>query len=241
MEKFACVTGADRGLGYELVRQLLDNGYTVFAGRYMKDWPWLEELQKHHSESLYLVELDISKDDSVKAASRYIAERTDKLDILINNAAIAEGAENRKTLFDELDFAWMQHVFNVNTLGTLRVTNTLVPLVMKSSSKLIVNISSEAGSIARSHREGWFAYCMSKSALNMQSSIVHNNVKKLGGQVLVIHPGWMKTYMGGKVAEDAEFPPEKSASDIMGIIKDHEKYKGDQPTYIDHLGNEWPW
>lgn len=75
----------------------------------------------------------------------------------------------------------MQKVFNTNTLGTLRVTNSLIPLIVKSSDKLIVNISSEAGSISTCQRSSWYAYCMSKAALNMQSAIIHNSLKELGG------------------------------------------------------------
>lgn len=217
------------------------DGYTVFAGRYMKDWPWLEGLKGQFGEKLQLVDLDVSSDESVSAAARFIAGKTDSLDILINNAGIISQEDIRHTIHDELDFEMIQKVYNVNTLGALRMTNALLPLVMTSDTRLIVNISSEAGSITRSYRKSWFAYCMSKAALNMQSSIVHNGIRDQGGQVMVFHPGWMKTYMSGQVNDEAEYPPEKCACDILRIISDREKFKGEQPAYLDHLGNPWPW
>ena len=241
MEKNALVTGADRGLGLDLVEQLLQQGFTVFAGQYMKDWPDLGNLQSRYPESLELVPLDVSKDESVTAAAQFVTDRTDHLDILFNNAGISGGKDNSLTAFDALDFDWAQHVYNVNTVGPLRVTNALLPLVMNSETKLVVNISSEAGSIKRSYRKGWFAYCMAKAALNMQSSIVHNNIYPQGGQVLVIHPGYLQSYITGKKNLDAATTTEEAARQILGIIADRDMYRGKEPTFIDHEGTLWPW
>jgi hypothetical protein len=71
--------------------------------------------------------------------------------------------------------------------------------------------------------------------------MVHNAIYKKGGQVLVIHPGWLKTYMLGHVNEEADFPPEKAASDIYGLILRKDEFKADSPAFLDHLGNHWPW
>ncbi len=241
MKKNAFVTGADRGLGYSLTEVLLENDYRVFAGRYMKDWPWLDRLKEKHGDDLYLVDLDISDTASVKRAAESIKIETDSLDLLINNAAIVGPEENNLAIFEDVDIDKILRVYNVNTLGALRVTHALIDLVLNSRDKLIVNISSEAGSIARCWRTGEYGYCMSKAALNMQSAILHNSIREKGGQVLVVHPGWMQTYMQGVRNDKADFPPEKSASDIYKLIQRKDEFKGDKPVFIDHLGNLWPW
>jgi NAD(P)-dependent dehydrogenase (short-subunit alcohol dehydrogenase family) len=177
--------------------------------------------------------------ESVKTASDYIAGKTDRLDLLVNDAAIL--GNTVATLFDALDFAEMQKVFNINALGALRVSNALISLIVNSSSKLIINISSDAGSISTCQGKGWFAYNMSKAALNMQSVIIHNNLREVGGQMLIIHPGWMKSYMRGKLDENAPMTPETSAQHIMQIILQHAKYQSATPAFIDYLGNQMPW
>ncbi len=235
MKLYACVTGADRGLGYELAKGLLENGYTVFAGRYNKDWKLLDELGKAYPDRLIAADMDVSSDESVKAAADFIRSGTDRLDVLINNSAIT--GDNESTIYDPLDFDEMIRVFNVNCLGTTRVTNELIQLVMNSDKKLIMNISSEAGSIGTCYRKGWFAYCASKAALNMHSAIVHNNIKDAGGQVILIHPGWMKNWLSGKYQDEAPLTPDIPARELIGIISDPEKYKGERPAYIDYEGN----
>lgn len=79
MQKYAYITGADRGLGFELVKQFLAGSFTVFAGRYMAEWPWLDDLKQMHGDKLQPVSLDISDDSSVGAAAAFIRYRTDSL------------------------------------------------------------------------------------------------------------------------------------------------------------------
>jgi NAD(P)-dependent dehydrogenase (short-subunit alcohol dehydrogenase family) len=135
--------------------------------------------------------LDVGSDTSVIEAADLIKSHTDKLDLLINNAAIL--GDMKKTIADELDFDEMLRVYKVSALGTIRVSNVLITAVMNGG-KLIVNISSEADSIGKSHREAFFGYCMAKAALNKGSSIIHNKIRKDGGRVILIHPGWVKTF-----------------------------------------------
>jgi NAD(P)-dependent dehydrogenase (short-subunit alcohol dehydrogenase family) len=135
----------------------------------------------------------------------------------------------------------MAEIYNVNTLGALRVSNALMGLLLQSEDKLIVNISSEAGSISRNKRINMYGYCMSKAALNMQSSLMHNHLKTLGGQVMVFHPGWLQTFMQGKKDEQADMTPEKSAAQIIDLVLDYKKYMGEEPAYLDMDGSSWPW
>ncbi|WP_379127842.1 SDR family NAD(P)-dependent oxidoreductase [Paenibacillus sp. sgz500958] len=240
MNKVACVTGADRGLGLYLVQWLLENKYAVFAGQYMPDAEFLQRLQEEYPGQLTLVPLDIGSKDSVRQAARMIAAATRHVDIIINNAGIIKKVDDATMLVDMDDEA-MAEIYNVNTLGSLRVSNALMGLLLQGDSKLIVNISSEAGSISRNKRTNMYGYCMSKAALNMQSSLLHNHLKELGGQVMVFHPGWMQTYMSGQKNEEAHTPPEESANKIMALVQDYRKYAGEEPAYIDIDGNAWPW
>lgn len=237
----ACVTGADRGLGFALAIQLLSQGCKVFAGRYMPEWDQLEQAKASYGERLCLIDMDVSDDDSVGRAAATIASRTDRLDVLVNNAGIA--GDSHTEIFSEIDFQRMIKLFNVNALGPLRVTNALVSLLLNSESKLLVNISSEAGQIRQTWREGWYGYCMSKAALNVQSNIVHNQIKKRGGRVLVVHPGWMKTYMSGKLNEDAELDASESARRIVETMMKYaaEQAIGKHPPFVDYNGDEMSW
>lgn len=240
MSKTVFVTGADRGLGFSFTKLLLEKQYKVFAGQFIEDWSFLSELKEQYPDMLEIVPLDISDDYSVKKAARRIASKTERLDMLINNAAIGSGDDHSNILV-ELDFEAMKTIFNVNTLGSLRVANSVMGLLLQSEDKLVINISSEAGSIARNHRISGYGYCMSKSAINMQSAILHEHLKKLGGQVMVFYPGWLQTYMSGQLSTTAPTHPDESAAKIISLIDKHEQYMGEDPIFLDMDGQVWPW
>ena len=82
---------------------------------------------------------------------------------------------------------------------------------------------------------------MSKTAINMESALIQNRFHKYGGQVLVVHPGWMKTYMRGKLDENAEITSEYSADCIWKLIEQRELYKNEKPVYLDYKGNKLNW
>lgn len=239
MDKYALVTGADHGLGYELVKKLLEREYIVYAGRLKEEEQMLDKLAESFSGKLTIFKLDIGSDASVKAMKELLENAVPCLDLVINNAGIL--GDIKKNIYDELDFEEIQRVINVNAVGTLRVTNSVIPLVMESRQKLIVNISSEAGSISQCEREGWFAYCMSKTAGNMQSALVHNNIRKRGGKVVVIQPGHMATYMRGHLDTTAAFTPEESAKGILEQVLDRVLPETERPSFIDNEGNPLAW
>ncbi|QMV40760.1 SDR family NAD(P)-dependent oxidoreductase [Cohnella cholangitidis] len=240
MDKVACVTGTDHGLGLALTSGLLNRGYKVFAGRFeTADSEGLSELGKRHAAYLYTVHMDVSQDRSVNEAAKWIGERTDRIDLLINNAARLGDIE--RTIFDELPYQEMLDVYNVNAIGSLRVTQALLDRVLQSDGKTILNISSEAGSIGNCYRTNWFAYSMSKAALNMQTALLHNQLNPLGVQLLSVHPGWVQTHMQGKLDAAATYTPAQSAAHILELADRPEHYVSDQPSYVDLLGNRLPW
>jgi len=238
-QKYALVTGTDHGVGLALTEQLLEKGYYVVATRLNPRETLIDQLQKQYPRQLSIVQLDIGSDESVDAMKERVYTLVPHLDLLINDAGIL--GDMSKVLGDELDFDEMLRVININALGALRVTNALVELVLKSTDKTVLNISSEAGSIADCEREGWFGYCTSKAATNMQSVLVHNNLRKHGGRVIVMHPGHVATYMRGHLDTTAKLNPEESATGILQVVLDTEIPQTERPAYIDYKGDALPW
>jgi NAD(P)-dependent dehydrogenase (short-subunit alcohol dehydrogenase family) len=239
MDKYACVTGADRGVGLALTEELLKRGYTVFAGRYDESWNGLEAFKEQVGDRLKIIKMDISNDDSMKNACEEIINSSACIDLLINNGAIL--GDIYKKLTENIDFDEIQRVFNTNAVGPLRVIHGLVGHVLKSEQKMIVNISSEAGSITDCWRDSWFAYCMSKSSLNMMSALVHNAIKDQDGKVVVIHPGHVGTYMRGELDISAKITAQESATGILKVVLDQQIKKTERPMYLDYTGKKLEW
>ncbi|KKC49129.1 MULTISPECIES: SDR family oxidoreductase [Paenibacillus] len=239
--KHAFVTGADRGLGFDLTLELLERGYTVFAGRYMPDWEALDGVPEGRRDRLHVLELDVSDPASVEKAAAAVSGKTDSLDLIVNNAGISGDKEG--SIFGDISYEHLNRMYAVNAVGPLRIVQALSGLLLKGADKLVVNISSEAGQINQAWREGWYGYCMSKAALNIQSNIVHNELKGHGGKVLVLHPGWMKSYMGGVLGTEGDLTTAEAAEQIAGTIQryleDREERK--HPDFRDYAGREMSW
>ena len=169
-KKEVLITGGDAGLGLSLVKCFLQGGYEVFAGVY-KSAVKLNRSIEEYADSLRLIPLNVADMDSVCNAANQVTRLTAALDIVINNAGIH--LENSKWSLEQLDFTdgHLQHTMDINAFELLRVVQQFLPLLERGGQKLIVNISSEAGSIADCRRENQFAYCMSKATLNMQSKV----------------------------------------------------------------------
>lgn len=237
--KTALVTGTDHGVGFSLAKKLLLRGYFVIAVRVDETEKQIDALQSSYPNQMAIVCADIGSDESVFKASNDIKNMTDHIDLLINCAGIL--GDMSKNLGDDLDFDEISRVINVNAIGTLRITNALSSLVLNSTEKTIVNISSEAGSITDCWRTGWFGYCMSKAANNMQSALIHNNIRKLGGKVFAIHPGHVATYMRGHLDTTAKITPDVSAEGILHVVLDTPHPINSRPLYLDYTGKELPW
>jgi NAD(P)-dependent dehydrogenase (short-subunit alcohol dehydrogenase family) len=217
----AYITGTDRGLGLALAAKFLEHDYEVFAGCYGIDLRGLDALKQQYGARLEIVPLDVSSDASVAAAAQTIAGKTDSLDILINNAAII--GQKDATVTDALDFDDMLIVYNVNALGPLRVAQSVLPLLQAGEMKRIINISSEAGSMAARVRRGQrtrYAYCASKAALNIQSILLQNHVAEYGIKVHLIEPGWLRTFLASKEkCTIATTEPEESAEKLVAFLQ----------------------
>lgn len=231
MPKSILITGADRGLGESLVNRFAREGWLVFAGHLTlasSSTP-----ARDVSDGLTLVGLDVVDEASVARAAKLVAERTRRLDVLINNAAVNPKADAAP--LGELDFESIRLAYEINAVGPLRVTQAFVSLLERGEQPIVVNVSSEAGSLEHSWRDRGFGYCMSKAALNMQTTMLHRALQPKGINVISLHPGWMRTDMGGP---DALLDPAESADGIYRVITSAD---ASVPRFIQHDGKPFPW
>jgi len=161
-EKIALVTGANKGIGYEIARQLGEKGYHVLVGARKPDAgkQAVASLQKGGASSEF-VEIDVSDPASIQKAAKSVAAKFDHLDALVNNAAIMEDKANIPELPDDL----FLRTLTTNTLGPLRVTQAFLPLLAKSSQASVVNMSSGLGQLS-DMGDMHPAYSISKTSLN---------------------------------------------------------------------------
>lgn len=229
MAETVLITGAARGLGLALCRCYLRKGDAVVACIRGRHSVGLDALAEEFGGALHvLTDIDVERDtveQTLSVAARAVSSR---IDILINNAAVLL---DDKVALADLSMEDALRSLNVNALGALRVTRSLLPLVADGGE--IVNISSEAGSNTTSFRGDTYAYCMSKAALNRMSVILQEQVKPRGIRVIVVQPGWMQTAMGGA---RATYAPDDAAERIAGVIARVESF-----AHVDLLGNPCEW
>jgi NAD(P)-dependent dehydrogenase (short-subunit alcohol dehydrogenase family) len=205
----ALVTGANRGIGFEVVRQLAGLGFAVVLGA--RDGAKGEEAARSlggEAAGVFARRLDVTDGASVEASSLWVGGRFGKLDVLVNNAAILydswqlAGAANLDTV---------REAFETNTLGPWRMSKAFVPLLRESGRGRIVNVSSESGSLALMEA-GTPAYAVSKAALNALTRMLAAELR--GSRILVnsVCPGWVKTEMGGP---DAPRSVEEGAASVV--------------------------
>lgn len=235
MQQTVFITGAGKGLGLSLTARFIEGGWHVFAGSYLSEVE-LRKIAERNPGKLSVAGLDVTDLSSIQRAVHTVAQQTPTLDILINNAAVY--LERPVKPLEELDFADMrfQKTMDVNAFGPLRVTQQFLALLEKGQRKLIVNISSEAGSVTDCCRSMEYAYCMSKSALNMASRILQNALKPGGFKVLAIHPGWMRTDMGG---QEADIATDEAADGIFKLAM--RQWQSGDEIYMDYQGTILPW
>ena len=206
------ITGANRGLGLALTENLLAEGQHIHAinRRESND---LLQLQKKYPGSLRLYPGDVSDESSIRQALETIAGQVGALDIVLNNAAV--NMERSGPLLEQVDFSIYLPTYQVNAVGPLVVVKYALPLLRKGNKKLIVNFSSEAGSIGSCWRTGEYSYCLSKAALNMASRILQNALRDEGIKIMALHPGWFSSDMGGP---EAPITPSEAAEQIVKLV-----------------------
>ncbi|WP_020619244.1 SDR family NAD(P)-dependent oxidoreductase [Paenibacillus daejeonensis] len=239
MKGTALVTGADRGLGLAFASQLASQGWRVLAGQYLLEWSELLDLARCHPKQIVLLPLDISSDASVREAARRASKEVKAIDLVIHNAAVSSPFKDQE-IGSGLNYKEMIRLYNVNAIGLLRVTEAFRSLTDVGGLKRQCIISSEAGSIERSHRKAWFSYCMSKAALNMGVARLYEELRHEGYTYRLFHPGWMKTYMSGVRNDAAELEPHEVAT--MALHYFLTSGEADRRLMMsDWQGQVWPW
>lgn len=239
-ERIAVVTGADRGLGQALCAGLLAQGWRVFAGQYLPTWPELDELAAAYPQTLTCVPLDVADRTTVQAAAESVRQSAGRVDLLINNAGVGTPTSTR-LLPEAQDYAEMHRLYDINSLGPLRVVEAFLPLVEASGYRRLCFVSSEAGSVGRAQRTSWYGYCMSKAALNMAVKIMFNHLRPQGYTFRVYHPGWVRSYMSGQKNMNATLEPEEAARYALAYFLQDGGIDEDTLVLRDWEGTVWEW
>jgi NAD(P)-dependent dehydrogenase (short-subunit alcohol dehydrogenase family) len=225
------ITGASRGIGLETVRRFLaETDWQVIATcRDPEGATALQQLRADNPSRLELHALDVGDGDAVARLADVLAGRP--VDVLLNNAGVM-GAH--QTL-DDLDFdGWLAEL-NVNTLGPMRLALALRPNLGLSDTPRIVTISSQMGSMARP-RGGSYAYRSSKAAVNKAMQGLALDLAEEGICVVAVHPGWVRTDMGGSAAD---ITVEESAAGIRRLVQ--ALTLADSGRFLTYAGEDHPW
>ena len=238
MPQTVLITGTGRpyALGFNLVKRYLEHGDTVFAS-VRRPSEALTELQKGYPGKLQILTMDIASTASVNAAAQEAARMTPCLDLIINNATTAS-ADTMKELPD-FDLDLIAPAVNVGAVGPIRVLKAFLPLLKRSETgALVVNISSEAGSIGKCYRTYYLDYATEKAALNMLTMTMRNYFRDDPNMnIFCIHPGWIRTNPDN---HEAPLDPYEHA-ETLRLLFEAKRHDKEGPVFITHTGEPYPW
>jgi NAD(P)-dependent dehydrogenase (short-subunit alcohol dehydrogenase family) len=219
------VTGANRGIGLELVRRLAARGDEVIATARRPD-----AADALRATGARVEALDVADDASVARLAANLGDTA--VDVLVNNAGQGVG----RSALGSLDMDELRRLFEVNALGPLKVTRALLPMLRRGNRKLIANITSRMGSIADNTSGGSYAYRTSKTALNMIHKSLSLDLAAEGFTCVVLHPGWVRTDMGGAGA------PLSVGDSVAGMLRVLDELSpSDNGRFLAFDGEELPW
>ena len=230
------VTGANRGIGFEITKQYLELGYRVWAS--YRDESSAKDLfsmtQSFHNLTPF--EMDVTNQESVERAFNNFLQSKLKFELLFNNAGIIDWSD-----FDNVEPKSFADVYEVNVIGAFMVMRNSVKTLHQNSpmKSRIINLSSRLGSIelrGNTQLGGALAYQCSKAALNMLTRQTSLELKAKGISVISMSPGWVKTEMGGK---KAKYETDQSVTMILSVLQS----LADEETgiFIGEDGERIPW
>jgi NAD(P)-dependent dehydrogenase (short-subunit alcohol dehydrogenase family) len=197
VKRIALVTGANRGIGLEVCRQLAQSGLLVIlTSRDPQDGAQAVRQLSQESLSVEYHQLDVGEDESVEMAAVQVLEKHGRLDVLVNNAGVFLDRQH-DPLTIPLDV--IQATLEVNYYGALRLCQAFLPSMIEAGYGRVVNVSSGMGSLTEMGG-GSLAYRTSKAALNALTRVLAAEAKLKDVKVNTMHPGWVRTEMGGKGA-----------------------------------------
>lgn len=228
------ITGANRGIGLEITRQCLERGSHVFAScRQPDEAKDLNELKTEYADKLIILQLDVTNQVEIDNAVEAVQAEISGLDVLYNNAGINLSGEAQGSL----EAATMLNVLHVNSVAPILIAQSFLKLLKAGTDPKIISISSQLGSITqKSSTRSSYSYSASKAALNMFSRMLAIDVQATGITTIVIHPGWVKTDMGG------EHAPVKVSESVRGILQVADDLTlQDTGRFLAWDGSEIPW
>jgi NAD(P)-dependent dehydrogenase (short-subunit alcohol dehydrogenase family) len=232
------VTGASRGLGLEFTRQYLQDDWQVLAAC-RRPTPELEALTEAYGGRLEVLPLDLADDASIAALGERLAGRA--IDVLLNNAgtmgrANFAGSGLEDSAFGRSDPEDWLHVFRINVIAPMKIAETLVENVAAGGQKKIVTLTSMLGSMGLNTVGGLYAYRASKAAVNAMMKSMAIDLGKRGILAAPIHPGWVRTAMGGP---NAQIDAVTSVSGVREVIAQLDAERAGRLWAYD--GSELPW
>lgn len=231
MAKHCLVTGANRGIGLEFVRQLLTRGDRVIATcRHPGKATALNTLTGEYPGHLHVLPLDVASEKSRAELVRELPLVAGRVDLLINNAGVLHSGER----FGQLSAAHLDDSFRTNASGPLLLTEALAPAL--SDGATVANLSSTLGSIANTGRFGTPSYNISKAAQNMATVLLAHALRDRGIRVVALHPGWVQTEMGG---DGAQIEATASVAGLLRVIDG--LTLDDSGRFLDWQGQPQPW
>jgi len=215
-ERIAVVSGGNKGIGLEVCRQLAVMGIraVLTARSDKKGWNAVEGLKRQGVEVDYH-QMDVTNEGTIQIAAEYVMDRYERLDILVNNAGIGVDRENT---CQNIDIDKVKEIMETNTFGAMRVCKAFIPMMLKSPSGRIVNISSGMGSLSNMNSNSP-GYRMSKTALNAFTGILARELQDTNILVNSMAPGWVRTDMGGP---DATRSVEEGADTAVWLATNNE-------------------
>ncbi|MBX3376489.1 MAG: SDR family oxidoreductase [Phycisphaeraceae bacterium] len=215
------ITGANRGIGLELARQMAARGRKVIGtARRPEEAAELQKVAK-------VIALDVADEASVEGMAREVGDEA--VDVLFNNAGVSSKSPKLEVCTKEE----LTRVLAINSIGPVLVTKALLGNVRKGERKLVVNVTSQLGSIAR-NEGGSYGYRASKAALNMFTSCMAKEHKDV--TFIAMHPGWVQTDMGGK---NAPLKVEESVSSMLLALE--RVGTADSGSFLNFDGTTIPW
>lgn len=227
------ITGSNRGLGLEWVRQYAAEGWRVYATcRHPTEAHDLQEMAARE-KIISIHGLDVTESEEINALAGELMKKP--IDVLINNAGVYL-EKHAEVGLRRLRYADWEYTFRVNTLGAVRVTEAFQEHVSRSQKRLVVVISTQMASISDIAAPGAYYYRSTKAALNAVMEGITHELKPKGIGVLILHPGWVRTRMGG---EGTSLVPPESVRGMRALV---DNFTLEQTgRFFRYDGIEMPW